>query len=96
MKILGSGTFIDTNVFLHCEFFDQLDWRTLVKSQLQTLGRKQLATKRLDTKTQDLRVLREAIAKHPESTQEQQAYWCARTGKNRASFYRTLSRHNDN
>lgn len=73
-----------------------LDWRTLVKSQLQTLGRKQLATKRLDTKTQDLRVLREAIAKHPESPQEQQTYWCAKTGKSRASFYRTLSRHNDN
>ncbi|MHB0960508.1 MAG: hypothetical protein ACYC0X_31105 [Pirellulaceae bacterium] len=73
-----------------------LDWRTMVKSQLQTLGRKQLATKRLDTKTQDLRVLREAIAKHPESTQEQQTYWCAKTGKSRATFYRTLSRHDDN
>jgi hypothetical protein len=71
-----------------------LDWRTLVKSQLQTLGRKQLATKRLDTKTQDLRVLREAIAKHPASTQEQQTYWSAKTGKSRASFYRTLNRHN--
>ena len=42
-----------------------LDWRQLVKSQLQTLGRKQLATKRLDTKVHDVRVLREAIAKHP-------------------------------
>ncbi|MHB8971244.1 MAG: hypothetical protein ACYC4N_12425 [Pirellulaceae bacterium] len=72
-----------------------LDWHTLVKSQLQTLGRKQLATKRLDTKTQDLRVLREALAKHPASTQEQQTYWCAKTGKSRASFYRALSRHNN-
>jgi predicted DNA-binding transcriptional regulator AlpA len=40
-------------------------------------------------------VLREAIAKHPESTLEQQTYWCARTGKSRASFYRTLARHNN-
>lgn len=72
-----------------------LDWRTLVRSQLQTLGRKQLATKRLDTKNQDLQVLRDAIAKHPESTQDQQSYWCSKTGKSRASFYRTLSRHND-
>lgn len=72
-----------------------LDWRTLVKTQLQTLGRKQLATKRLDSKTHDLQLLREAIAKHPESTQEQQTFWCSKTGKSRASFYRTLSRHND-
>lgn len=72
-----------------------LDWRTLVKSQLQTLGRKQLATKRLDTKSHDLQVLREALAKHPDSPQEQQTYWCSKTGKSRASFYRTLNRHND-
>ena len=74
---------------------ENLDWRTLVKSQLQTLGRKQLATKRLDTKTSDTRALLEALAKHPNSTQEQQSYWSAKTGKSRASFYRTLSRHND-
>jgi hypothetical protein len=72
-----------------------LDWRTLVKSQLQTLGRKPLATRRLDTKSNDRRILEEAITKYPDSTQEQQSYWSAKTGKSRASFYRTLSRHND-
>ena len=38
-----------------------LDWRPLVKTQLQTLGRKQQATKRLDTKAHDVRCLREAM-----------------------------------
>ena len=72
-----------------------LDWRQLVKSQLQTLGRKQLATKRLDTKVHDLRILRETLNKHPESIQDQQTYWCQKTSKSRASFYRTLKRYQD-
>lgn len=72
-----------------------LDWRQLVKSQLQTLGRKQLATKRLDSKVHDLRVLREALTRHPESVPDQQSFWCSKTGKSRASFYRTLKRYQD-
>ncbi len=72
-----------------------LDWRALVKSQLQTLGRKQLATKRLDTRVQDVRLLREAIAKHPESVQDQQMFWCEKTGKSRASYFRTMKRYRD-
>ena len=70
-----------------------IDWRLLIKSQLQTLGRKQEATKRLDNKSKDLRTLQQAMAKHPESVQDQQATWCKATGKSRASFYRTLSRY---
>lgn len=72
-----------------------LDWRPLVKTQLQTLGRKQIVTKRLDTKSADVKFLRDAIAKHPESVTEQQSFWRQKTGKSRASFYRTLNRHND-
>ena len=72
-----------------------LDWRQLVKSQLQTLGRKQLATERLDTRTHDVRVLRDALVKHPESVQEQQTFWCRQTRKSRASFYRALNRYRD-
>ena len=72
-----------------------LDWRALVKSQLQTLGRKQLATKRLDTRTHGVRILRDAIAKYPESVQDQQTFWCQQTGKSRASFYRALNRYRD-
>ena len=72
-----------------------LDWRPLVRTQLQTLGRKLVTTKRLDTKSQDVKFLRDAIAKHPESVTEQQSFWRQKTGKSRASFYRTLNRYND-
>ena len=47
-----------------------LDWRPLIKSQLQTLGRKQQATKRLDTKSRDLKLLREAAKTLPRGCQE--------------------------
>jgi len=69
-----------------------LDWRPLVKTQLQTLGRKQLATKRLDNKAHDLRLLREALELHPNDVKDQMAYWFGKTQKSRASFYRTLTR----
>ena len=69
-----------------------IDWRPMIRSQLQSLGRKQVATKRLDNKTADQKVLKQALKKHPDSTADQQAYWCDTTGKSRASFYRTLSR----
>jgi hypothetical protein len=69
-----------------------LDWRPLIKSQLQTLGRKQQATKRLDTKSRDMKLLREALKKHPEDVKNQMVYFCQQSGKSRASFYRCLSR----
>lgn len=72
-----------------------LDWRPLVKTQLQTLGRKLQATKRLDTKARDMRCLREAIEKHPDDVNGQQRYWREMTKKSRASFYRCLTRYKD-
>ena len=72
-----------------------LDWRPLVKSQLTVLGLKQPATKRLDNKARDVRVLKEAINRHPESAKDQQEFWCRKTAKSRASFYRLISRHRD-
>lgn len=72
-----------------------LDWRPLVKSQLQTLGRKQQPTKRLDTKSRDLKLLREALKRHPDSVKDQMAYFCEHSKKSRASFYRVLSRVKD-
>ena len=72
-----------------------LDWRPLIKSQLQTLGGKQQATKRLDTKSRDMKLLREALKQHPDSVKDQMAYWTGRSGKSRASFYRVLGRCND-
>jgi hypothetical protein len=69
-----------------------IDWRPMVLSQLQSLGRKNDASKRLDNRTKDLQTLRLVLKKHPESVRDQQEQWCQITGKSRASFYRTLSR----
>ena len=72
-----------------------IDWRLLVKSQLQTLGKKADATKRLDNRTKDLRVLEQVLRRFPESVAEQQAEWSKATGKSRASFFRALARFRD-
>lgn len=72
-----------------------LDWRPLVESQLHSLGRKPTLSKRLDSKSRDSKALREALQQHPDSVKDQQSYWCSKTGKSRASFYRVLSRHKD-
>ena len=72
-----------------------IDWQPMIKSQLRTLGRKNEATKRLDSRTKDLRLLEKAIQKHPDSVQDQEADWCKATGKSRASFFRCLKRYRD-
>lgn len=69
-----------------------IDFRPLVLSQLQSLGRKAEATKRLDNKNKDITALERAIRRHPESVPDQLEAWCRATGKSRASFYRTLNR----
>lgn len=70
-----------------------IDWRPLIRSQLQSLGRRTDATKRLDSRTKDARALEQVLRRFPESVTEQQEAWCKVTGKSRASFYRTLSRY---
>jgi hypothetical protein len=70
-----------------------IDWRPMVKSQLQSLGRKNDATRRLDNRRRDLQLLRIVLRKHPESVKDQQEQWCKETGKSRASFYRSLARY---
>lgn len=69
-----------------------IDWRPLVETQLQTLGRKHQTTKRLDNRSNDLKLLRRVVDQFPDSVQDQQDYWCKATGKSRASFYRSLKR----
>ena len=70
-----------------------IDWRPLVMSQLQSLGRKQDVTKRLDNKAKDFRLLEQVLRKHPDSVTDQQSEWSKATSKSRASFYRTLARY---
>jgi hypothetical protein len=72
-----------------------IDWRPLVLSQLQSLGRKQDVTKRLDNKAKDFRLLEHVLRKHPDSVNDQQSEWSKATSKSRASFYRTLARYRD-
>ena len=72
-----------------------IDWRPLIKSQLQTLGKKVEATKRLDNRAKDFRLLEVVLRKFPDAVNEQQTEWCKLTGKSRASFYRTLGRYRD-
>lgn len=71
---------------------EKIDWRPLIKSQLSSLGRKQVATKRLDNKSADIRAMKDAIRKHPDSPSDQQLFWCDKTRKSRASFFRTKKR----
>lgn len=72
---------------------ENIQWKPLIKSQLQSLGRKNDATKRLDNKTKDLQVIRSVLRQFPDSVKDQQQQFCRLTGKSRASFYRVLARH---
>lgn len=69
-----------------------VDWRPLVESQLQTLGKKNVPSKCANSKSKDLKVMRHVCGIYPESIKDQMADWCRITGKSRATFYRTLRR----
>lgn len=73
-----------------------IDWRPMVESQLHTLGRKKTATRRLETKSKDLKLLKQAMDAYPNAVKAQQEFWCSRSNKSRASFYRILARYRDN
>lgn len=75
---------------------ESVDWRPLVESQLQTLGKKNDASKRVDNKSKDLKVMRQVCGRHPDSLKDQLADWCRITGKSRASFYRTMKQVSEN
>ncbi len=72
-----------------------LDWRPLVETQLHNLGMKQAATRRLDLKARDVRILKDAIAKFPDSPKDQMEYFCAKSQKSKATFYRVLAQYRD-
>jgi hypothetical protein len=68
------------------------DWRPVLLAQLQNLGRPTSGTKRINGQARDALILRQAQAKFPDSVQEQQAWFCSKTNRSRATFYRVLSR----
>ena len=65
-----------------------IDWRDLVRTQLDSLGSENVA-KPVDSKKHDIQCLREARKQFPHSVKQQQSFWCKTTGKSRASFFRT-------
>ena len=73
-----------------------IDWRPMIESQLQSMGKKNDVSKRLDNKSKDLKVMRQVYSRFPESQNDQMTDWCRLTGKSRASFYRTLKKFTDN
>jgi hypothetical protein len=73
-----------------------LDWRSLVLTQLKTLGRKEDSSRRIDAKASEIRMLNHAIEQFPKSVANQQIFWSKATGKSRASFFRLLARHRSN
>jgi len=68
------------------------DWRPVLLAQLQNLGRPTSGTKRVNGHAKDARLLKQAQDKFPDSVQEQQEWFCSKTNKSRATFYRVLSR----
>jgi hypothetical protein len=65
-----------------------IDWRDLVKSQLEQLGQQDNIPKPVNTQEHDLTCLREALKQFPESVKDQERFWHKATGKSRASFFR--------
>jgi hypothetical protein len=72
-----------------------LDWHPLVLSQLRALGGHVDTSRKLNARDQELRLLHQAIERHPASVSDQQSFWSSATGKSRASFFRVLARHRD-
>lgn len=66
-----------------------VDWRDLVRSQLDQLGQKEGLPKPLDSKAHDLKCMALAVEKYPASVKLQEDFWREATGKSRASFFRT-------
>ena len=66
-----------------------IDWRDLVRSQLDQLGQKDGVPKPMDSKGYDLKCMGLAVEKFPASVKSQEDFWREATGKSRASFFRT-------
>ena len=71
---------------------ESTDWRPVLLAQLQNLGRPTSGTKRINGHTKDARILKQAQEKFPDSVKEQQEWFCSKTNKSRATFYRVMSR----
>jgi hypothetical protein len=66
-----------------------VDWRDLVRSQLDQLGQRDGVPKPIDSKGHDMKCMALAVEKFPASVKQQEDFWREATGKSRASFFRT-------
>lgn len=64
-----------------------IDWRELVRCQLQQLASADNVPQ-ADSRAAELLIMGQAVAAHPDSVKEQEAFFRQRTGKSRASFFR--------
>lgn len=70
-----------------------IDWRDLIRSQLDQIGTGDNVPQPLDTKAHDLKVMAQAVAAYPSSVRLQEEFWRKGTGKSRASFFRTKAEY---
>jgi len=65
-----------------------IDWRDLVRHQLDSLNAGDNVPKPVDSKAHDIECFREAMRQFPASVKDQEKFWRKATGKSRASFFR--------
>ena len=70
-----------------------IDWRELVRSQLDQIGSSDGVAHPLDSKGHDMRVMAQALVAYPSSVVMQQEFWSRGTGKSRATFFRTKKQY---
>lgn len=68
-----------------------VDWKELVRCQLNQIGHNEVVQP--DRKAIDMKVMSEAVAKHPFSARDQETFWRQATGRSRASFFRCKREH---
>ena len=70
-----------------------IDWRPLVASQLNELGRVEFVPNDEASPELDMLIMKQAFDTHPTSVKQQETFWTERTHKSRASFFRCKKRY---
>jgi hypothetical protein len=70
-----------------------IDWRDLVRSQLDQLGSEDRERRASEAKAFELACLEEVLKEFPESVLHQQKAWCEMTMRSRATFFRLKKAH---
>ncbi|NQU24006.1 MAG: hypothetical protein HQ567_22210 [Candidatus Nealsonbacteria bacterium] len=70
-----------------------VDWRDLVRSQLEQIGKDDTA-KPLNSQSNDTEYVREALRQYPDSVEDQASLFVKLSGKSRATFFRLKKKLN--